>query len=356
MASVAGAGAVIMRDHNRGVIRGWLMVVAAMIVAMVVVGGATRLTGSGLSITEWQPIHGVLPPLNDAQWQEEFAKYQRIPEFRVVNPDMTLAAFKGIFWWEWAHRLLGRLIGAVVLLPLIAFWATGRIERALKPKLVAIFLLGGLQGAVGWWMVASGLSERTDVSQYRLAVHLTFACVILAYVVWVARGLAPTRWEPAQAGVRRAAALIVALAFVQIFLGGLVAGLDAGLTFNTWPLMDGALVPSGLFVQSPAWLNLFENVATVQFDHRLGAYILFALALGHGLQARGTAAAGSAARLAALVTAQAALGIAALVAVVPLTLALLHQIGAVVVLVVAVAHRRAMSPPIPSDSAVMAGG
>ena len=155
-------------------VRAWLVVVALMIVAMVVVGGATRLTHSGLSITEWQPIHGVIPPLNDAQWQEEFLKYQQIPEYQQLNRGMTLAAFKGIFWWEWSHRLLGRLIGVVVLLPLIFFWVTGRIEARLKPRLVALFLLGGLQGAVGWWMVKSGLSVRTDVSQYRLATHLTF--------------------------------------------------------------------------------------------------------------------------------------------------------------------------------------
>ncbi len=166
---------------------------------MVAVGGATRLTHSGLSITEWQPIHGVIPPLNAAEWQEEFAKYQQIPEYKVLNQGMTLPEFKGIFWWEWSHRLLGRLIGFVVLLPLIFFWATGRIERSMVPKIVAMIVLGGLQGAIGWWMVASGLAVRTDVSQYRLATHLTFACLILAYVVWVARGLGSPA-QPAAAG------------------------------------------------------------------------------------------------------------------------------------------------------------
>ncbi len=352
MASVAGTDATTSRDRSRdrALIYAWLVVVAAMIVAMVVVGGATRLTHSGLSITEWQPIHGVVPPLNDAQWQEEFAKYQQIPEYRLINPDMTLAEFKGIFWWEWAHRLLGRLIGVVVLVPLIGLWASGRIETALKPKLVVIFLLGGLQGAVGWWMVASGLTQRTDVSQYRLATHLTLACIILAYVVWVARGLKPVRAESAPVGVRWVAALVVALAFIQIFLGGLVAGLDAGLTLNTWPLMDGSLVPSGLFTRSPAWVNVFENVTTVQFDHRLGAYLLFALALGHALQARNTSVAGSAWLLVALVTVQAGLGIATLVTVVPLPLALLHQLGAVIVLIAAVAHLRAATLAKPVDA------
>ncbi len=358
MASIAGARPTIVRDRDRdrALIRVWLMVVAAMIMAMVVVGGATRLTHSGLSITEWQPIHGVIPPLNQAQWQDEFAGYQQIPEYRLLNPDMTLSQFKGIFWWEWAHRLLGRLIGVVVLVPLVGLWVAGRVEPALKPKLVAIFLLGGLQGAVGWWMVASGLSVRTDVSQYRLATHLTLACIILAYVVWVVRGLKPSQTELVPAAVRRVAGLIVALVFVQIFLGGLVAGLDAGFTLNTWPLMDGSLVPSGLFTQSPAWANVFENVTTVQFDHRLGAYLLFALTLGHAVQARRTAVAGAAWVLAALVTAQAALGIATLVNVVPLPLALTHQFGAVVVLVAAVNHLRAASLTMAADAPAIVGG
>ena len=252
-----------MRDpgRDRALVRAWLIVVALMIVAMVVVGGATRLTHSGLSITEWQPIHGVIPPLNQAEWQEEFAKYQQIPEYQQLNKGMTLAEFQGIFWWEWSHRLLGRLIGVVVLLPLIFFWATGRIEPRLKPRLVALFLLGGLQGAIGWWMVKSGLSVRTDVSQYRLATHLTFAALILAYTVWLARGLAPSPLSGTRRRLRGVAGLLVGLTFLQIFLGGLVAGLDAGLTYNTWPLMDGTLVPSGLFLQSPWWRNLFENVA-----------------------------------------------------------------------------------------------
>ena len=188
------------RARDRDLVRRWLFVVALLIVAMVVVGGATRLTHSGLSITEWQPIHGVVPPLDAAEWQEEFAKYQQIPEFKLVNPAMTLDEFKGIFWFEWAHRMLGRLIGLVLVVPLVVFLAMGRIERALVPKLVAIFVLGGIQGAIGWWMVASGLVERTDVSQYRLAIHLTFACGILAYVLWVARGLRPGSLDGAARG------------------------------------------------------------------------------------------------------------------------------------------------------------
>ncbi len=338
-----------MRDpgRDRALVRAWLIVVALMIVAMVVVGGATRLTHSGLSITEWQPIHGVIPPLNLAEWQEEFAKYQQIPEYLELNKGMTLSEFQGIFWWEWSHRLLGRLIGAVVLLPLIFFWASGRIEPLLKPRLVALFLLGGLQGAIGWWMVKSGLSLRTDVSQYRLAIHLTFAAAILAYTVWLARGLTPSPLSGSRRRLRGIAGLLVGLTFLQIFLGGLVAGLDAGLSFNTWPLMDGTLIPSGLFLQSPWWRNLFENVATVQFDHRLGAYVLFAFAWAHAFQARTTPYARSALGLALLVTLQAMLGVATLLMVVPLDVALTHQFGAMIVLIAAVTHLRRMWPAVP---------
>ena len=348
MASVAEAAPIVTRDRSRDrrIVRAWLFVVALMIVAIVVVGGVTRLSQAGLSITEWKPIHGVIPPLSDSDWQEEFAKYQQIPEYRELNAGMSLDAFKGIFWWEWAHRLLGRLIGVAVLAPLIFLWGTGRIEPALRPRLVAILLLVGLQGAVGWWMVASGLSVRTDVSQYRLAIHLTLACIILAYVVWVARALAPSS-PPSRAPLRLMGFLIVVAAIVQIFLGGLVAGLDAGLTYNTWPLMDGTVVPSGLLMQEPWWRNLFENPATAQFDHRIGAYILLLLALVHARQAWARPQANGAWLLAALVMAQAAIGIATLLYAVPLPLGLLHQLGAVLVLTLAVAHFRAMLPPLP---------
>ncbi len=349
MASIAGSSPVALRDpsRDRAMVRAWLAVVAVMIVAMVVVGGATRLTQSGLSITEWQPIHGVIPPLNTAQWQEEFAKYQQIPQYKELNQGMTLDGFKGIFWWEWSHRLLGRLIGVVVLLPLIFFWVTGRIEARMKPRIVALFLLGGLQGVVGWLMVKSGLSVRTSVSQYLLATHLTFAAILLSYTVWLARGLAPSPLTGTRRRLRGMAGLIVGLTFLQIFLGGLVAGLHAGLTYNTWPLMDGGLVPSGLFQLSPWWRNLFDTVATVQFDHRIGAYLLFALAWAHVWQARGTPFARAALGLASLVTLQAALGIMTLLLVVPLDVALTHQFGAAMVLIAGVVHLRRMWPAVP---------
>ncbi|WP_421724057.1 COX15/CtaA family protein [Bauldia sp.] len=331
------------QELSRGPVYWWLICVALLIVVMVVVGGATRLTDSGLSITEWQPIHGVIPPLSEAEWQEEFDKYKQIPEYQLINKGMSLEAFKTIFWWEWGHRFLGRFIGLVFIVPLVWFWVTGRLSRQLAPKLLAIFILGGLQGVVGWWMVASGLTERTDVSQYRLAVHLTLACAIFAYVLWVAGGL--RRIEPGtQRGLKVGAALVLALVFVQIFLGGLVAGLDAGLVSDTWPLMNGHLVPPGLLIMEPVWLNLFENAATVHFNHRVVGYLLLVAALVHVWQVRGTAHAALAGWLAVAVLAQAAIGVANVLAAVPISLAIVHQLGAVVVLALAVANLRAMVP------------
>ncbi len=339
------------RASDRRLIRAWLYAVAAMIVLMIVVGGATRLTDSGLSITEWKPIHGIIPPLTASEWEDEFVKYQAIPEYSIINPNMTLEQFKGIFWWEWGHRFLGRLIGFVFLLPMLVFWATGRIERQLWPRLAGIFVLGGLQGAVGWWMVASGLTARVDVSQYRLAAHLILACLIFSYTLWVASGLALRRSAPPVSGVRVVAAVLVGLTLVQIYLGALVAGLDAGLIHNTWPLMDGGLFPANLLAQSPAWRNFFENHATVQFTHRMVAYVLLAAAIAHAVQvlrrAGGTPHATRAALLAVLVALQAMIGIVTLLLVVPLPAALLHQLGAIVVLGAAVFHLRAMTRGYP---------
>jgi cytochrome c oxidase assembly protein subunit 15 len=331
------------RARDPALVRRWLYAVALLIVAMVVVGGATRLTQSGLSITEWQPIHGVVPPVSAAEWQDEFQKYQEIPQFKLLNPEMTLGEFKGIFWWEWGHRLLGRLIGLVVVVPLIFLIATGRIERALVPKLAAIFVLGGIQGLVGWWMVNSGLGERVSVSQYRLAVHLTFACGLLAYVLWVARGLRPTT-SVAPRRLQRTAALIVALVLIQIFLGGIVAGLHAGLISDTWPLMQGSIIPPDLATGTPLWRNLFENPVTAQFDHRLVAYAVFLVAVVQLLQARGTPYQRKALVLLGIVTLQAGLGIATILVSVPLWLALLHQFVAIGVLSHAVLNLRSMTP------------
>jgi heme a synthase len=356
MATAFGATDISAQPSARRLapVRWWLYAIALLIVLMVVVGGATRLTHSGLSITEWQPIHGVIPPLSQAEWQEEFAKYQQIPEYQLINKGMSLEAFKAIFWWEWAHRLLGRLIGVVFIVPLAWFWATGRIGRGLAPQLFGIFILGGLQGAIGWWMVASGLTERTDVSQYRLAIHLTFACVILAYILWVAVGLRDVR-ATAPPQFRAVAGAILILVFLQIFLGGLMAGLDAGLVSDSWPLMNGALIPGGLLFQDPVWRNVFDNPVTVHFDHRVGGYLLFLVVLAHAWQVRGTAYARRAVSLAILVTLQAALGIANVLLAVPLWLALLHQFGAIAVLGHAVSNLRRMLPAREQPVAAAAG-
>ena len=342
------------QSAGHGMIRAWLVVIALMVVAMVIVGGATRLTDSGLSITEWKPIHGVIPPLNHAEWLEEFEKYRQIPEYQLINKGMSLDEFKFIFWWEWGHRLLGRLIGVVFAIPLAVFWVSGRVPGWLKPRLLFLFCLGGLQGVVGWWMVVSGLVERTDVSQYRLAVHLTLAFLILAYTVWLWASLTPQlRTAPPgiDEGKRRAIGL-TALIIVQVFLGGLVAGLDAGLTFNTWPLMDGAIIPDGLWIQQPVLLNHFENVATVQFQHRMTAYLLVVLALYVAWKARqggiGPMGQGTAMAVAVLVVLQAITGIATLIFYVPLSWALIHQGLAAIVLIAAIMHLRTVTPADPT--------
>jgi cytochrome c oxidase assembly protein subunit 15 len=341
------------RTRDRSLIRIWLGAVILMVIAMIVVGGATRLTGSGLSITEWKPIHGVIPPIGEIEWQEEFAKYQQIPQYQIVNKGMSLGEFKEIFWWEWGHRLLGRMIGVVFFVPFLLLWITGRIERPVIPSLVGLFLLGGAQGAIGWWMVKSGLADRISVSQYRLATHLLIACLILGAAVWISRGLAPDKGEnrTKAAPLKGMASFIIVIVFLQIFLGGLVAGLKAGMTYNTWPLMDGSIIPSGVFDYAPRWRSVFEDVMTVQFDHRVVAYLLVIAAMIHAFQAWKLVPRSPAARrarhLAVLVLAQAGIGVATLIAVVPLDLALLHQFGAAVVLWAAVAHRRALNEPTP---------
>ena len=344
----------IDEHRNRLWLRVWLYCVLILLFALVLVGGATRLTDSGLSITEWKPIHGVIPPLNAAQWQEEFDKYRQIPEYQQINRGMSLDEFKVIFWWEWAHRLLARGVGFVFALPLLFFWVTGRLESHLKLKLLGILALGGVQGAVGWWMVASGLVDRVDVSQYRLATHLTIACLIFVATMAVARGLAPHSTGPSSDGTRRFSGWLVVAVLVQIYLGGLVAGLDAGATYNTWPLMDGALIPGGLFTQEPVWVNLFENPKTVQFVHRLGAYTVLPLSLWHAIAVwrsePGTTHARRAVLLFVLVSLQAAIGIATLLLVAPLGWALLHQAAALVVLGFATAHWRATRGSYPSGA------
>ncbi|ASV87307.1 cytochrome oxidase assembly family protein [Ochrobactrum quorumnocens] len=332
-------------DKNRRLIRYWLYAVFVVLIAIVMVGGATRMTGSGLSITEWKPIHGVIPPLNHAEWLEEFDKYRQIPQYQQINKGMSLEAFQSIFWWEWAHRMLARFVGFLVAIPLAFFWLTGRLNSSLKYRMLGLLALGGFQGAIGWWMVASGLSELTSVSQYRLAIHLTTACVIITAVFYIARGLVTYTERPAKRSIQRFAGWLVFAVLVQIYLGGLVAGLHAGLTYNTWPLMDGAIIPSDLFIQSPWWRNLFENPKTVQFVHRMFAYTVLVLAVIHAVQVWKNAAATTHARrtivLLGLILVQAAIGIATLLMSVPLDLGLTHQFVALMVLAFAVAHWRA---------------
>jgi cytochrome c oxidase assembly protein subunit 15 len=340
-------------------IRLWLWAMAGLVVLMVMVGGATRLTDSGLSIVEWRPVTGTLPPLSEADWNAEFAKYRTSSEYELVNKGMTLDAFKRIYWWEWGHRLLGRLIGVAFVLPLLFFHLRGWIAPRLKWRLWLIFALGGLQGAIGWWMVASGLVGRVDVAQERLAVHLTIACLILMAIVSTAQTLAPARSGGAAAPrLAPTAAFIMVLLVVQIALGGLVAGLKAGLVYDTWPLIDGALVPSldRLLFNSPAWTNLVDNHLTVQFMHRMVAYLLLGLAALHAADcmrhASGRIRAGALALLLVLLT-QALLGIMTLLWHVPLALALLHQAVAVLALIVATLHagRLYAARPSPAPSA-----
>jgi heme a synthase len=336
-------------DRNRAV-RVWLYSVLLVLFTLVVVGGATRLTDSGLSITEWKPIHGMIPPLNMAEWMEEFDKYRLIPEYQEINKGMTLEAFKVIYWWEWAHRFLARFVGLVFAVPFAVFWLMGRLEQPLKPRLLVLLALGGLQGFIGWWMVSSGLTERTDVSQYRLATHLTLASIIFAGTMWVARGLAPHEGRKSSAGTQNGAMIMTLLVLSQIYIGGLVAGLNAGYSFNTWPLMDGRFIPDQLLLLEPLWRNIFENPKTVQFIHRMSAYAIFIGAFVHvwrTIQRDGAGAthARRAVVLAALITCQALIGIITLVMQVPLAWGLMHQAMGLVVLGFAVAHWRGAKGP-----------
>jgi cytochrome c oxidase assembly protein subunit 15 len=325
--------AVTDREHRaRPLIRAWLWCAAFLVFAMVIVGGATRLTDSGLSITEWQPLLGVIPPLSEAEWLQAFEKYKQIPEYSLVNQGMSLADFKFIYWWEWTHRFLGRFIGVVMIVPFLVLWLARCIEKPLLPRLAGLILLGGLQGALGWYMVKSGLIGRVDVSQYRLAGHLTFATVIFGAIVWTALGIGDHRRRPPQTSGDWAALGLVALVLLQVAFGGFVAGLDAGMGYNTWPLMDGQLIPKGLMIMEPAWRNFFENAMTVQFDHRLIAYTVAAYAALHAWRVKSRAA--KAVLHAVLL--QIGLGIWTLLAQVPLWLGLAHQAGAMIVFATAV--------------------
>jgi heme a synthase len=379
----------------------WLFACCGLIFLMVVVGGITRLTLSGLSITEWNPVIGIVPPLTQAQWSAEFARYRQVPEYRALQYGMSLADFKIIFFWEYAHRLLGRLIGVAFAVPLAWFWVTGRLPRRLAPVLLGILALGFAQGLLGWYMVESGLVHRVEVSQYRLVAHLALALAIYSLILWTALGLSfpsppfsgeregPSRqgWEgevdarfagagpphpalsprlsggegklvvneygasPARggAGWRRAAEALIALVGLTIAAGGFVAGTRAGLTYNTFPLMDGHLIPAGYDLLHPFVRNWFENIAAIQFDHRLLAettlvFVLVLWAAGRrSATPRAIRIALSALFAAALL--QVTLGISTLLLVVPIPLAAAHQAGAVLLLTAAIVFRHTLRAP-----------
>lgn len=359
-------------------VRLWLWCVAALVFVTVIVGGATRLTESGLSIVEWRPVTGMIPPLSDADWAAEFEKYKVIPQYELMNKGMSLDDFKVIFWWEWAHRLLGRLIGAVFLVPFLWFLWRGAIAPGIRAGLAVIFALGALQGVVGWWMVASGLSGRIHVSHDRLAFHFTLACIIYAAIIWTAARLLPNPAQvvrPSSSGnnlgspemtpselmgpsdksaplrLRVSAFALVALTLAQFFFGALVAGLRAGLIYNTWPLMDERFIPdrADLFFASPIWVNVLENAMTVQFVHRMIGYVLLIAALAHlvdlwATKDRRGGALGWAVALVLAIAGQIALGVFTLIEHVPIDLALLHQAGALVVLTIAVMLAERLTP------------
>ncbi len=321
----------------------WLFWLAALVFVMVIVGGATRLTKSGLSITEWDPIFGAIPPMNSADLAALFQKYQQSSQYKLQNVGMTLNEFEFIFWWEWAHRQLGRFIGLFTLLPFLYFAVRGRLTNRIWPRLLLLVVLVVLQGALGWYMVASGLVNRVEVSQYRLAAHLLLACVFFAAIIWTNASLKWRHRLRFNLDAWTALTLLV-LIFLQIAAGGFVAGLNAGQGYNTWPLMEGKLIPNGLDAMQPLWRNLTENALTVQFVHRMLAYIIFIVATLHALRTFSV----TSMVLAYFVFVQAALGIMTLMMHVPIGFALTHQATAMIVLAVAVwnLHKKTIDQPI----------
>ena len=314
----------------------WLLITLITVGVMIVLGGATRLTNSGLSITEWKPITGALPPLSHEAWLEEFEKYKQIPEFEAEHPDMTLGGFEFIYFMEWSHRQLGRFIGLVYTIPFFIFLLRGKLKgQALK--YFSIVLLIGVQGAIGWWMVYSGLSnDRVDVSQYRLATHLGVAFIILGLLFWFWRDSVEGRVDISPSTLTKKAKILTGLIYVQIIAGAFVAGTHSGKTYNTWPLMDGGLVPSGYFVQNPLWRNIFENSAAIQFNHRLLAYVIIGAAIWVALSAKNVASVKKPlVALLVLIVWQVVLGIWTLLSIAPLNLSLLHQFSSILVFIAA---------------------
>jgi len=317
----------------------WLFACSAMVFAILVVGGVTRLTHSGLSIVEWKPIVGIIPPLNQAEWDETFDKYKKTPEYQKVNHQMSLDEFKFIFYWEYWHRVLGRLIGIVFLVPFAYFLLRRKLDPPLIPKLFGIFVLGGMQGAMGWYMVKSGLVDDPRVSQYRLTAHLSLAFLIFIAMMWVALGLWSERVrvtaDATLRGLQRAGFWLAVLAFYMVITGGFVAGIRAGKAYNTFPLMNGHVLPPESFVLDPWYLNLFSNMALVQFDHRAGAWLLAVMVPWFWVRSRAPVVSDRAQSVATLLLAavamQVGLGIWTLLAAVPVALGAAHQAGAMVV-------------------------
>jgi heme a synthase len=331
------------QGRGRGFARAWLMVLFTLVVAMIMVGGLTRLTDSGLSITEWAPFSGAMPPITAEDWQAEFAAYQQSPEFRLQNSAMVLEDFKYIFWWEWSHRQLGRILGLIWFGGFAFMAVSGRIPRGWTGRFVLVGVLGGSQGALGWWMVSSGLRDgMLDVASYRLAMHLGLAFFILGLIAWYAFRLGRDEADLLAArrstdkGLKRWSTELLHLGFLQVIVGALVAGIDAGRNFPDWPLMAGGFFPPDMWVFDPFWRNFFENDGTVQFFHRIIGYLLAALAVAAIVMARrsGKIASRRALQLAgAMVLVQAVLGIVTLMNSSPLSLAIIHQLGAVVTIV-----------------------
>ena len=329
------------RGGSRGGVRAWLIVLFAMVALMIVVGGLTRLTDSGLSITEWRPFSGAIPPMTAADWEAEFALYKAIPEFQIQNRWMALADFKAIYWWEWGHRQFGRVIGLVWAIGFLYFLVRRSIPAGWTGRLILIGGLGGLQGAVGWWMVSSGLTaSMTDVASYRLAVHLGLAFVILGFIAWYIMLLGRKERDLMQARRAREAKLFsmstgwLHFTFLQILIGALVAGIDAGRSYTDWPLMGGGILPPDMMVFEPIWRNLFENPGTVQFIHRITGYVLLIFAIV--VWRRGRRSANAATRAAfngafTALLAQVGMGIFTVITAAPWQVAIVHQILAIVV-------------------------
>ncbi|WP_341760298.1 COX15/CtaA family protein [Candidatus Endowatersipora endosymbiont of Watersipora subatra] len=333
-------------------VRIWLYSIAILVSIMIVVGGATRLTDSGLSITEWAPLSGIIPPLSLSDWLEEFEKYQTTTEFKTINNLITLDEFKSIYWWEWTHRFLGRFIGCLVVIPMMIFWVSGHLNHWLKLRLIFLLFLGSLQGVIGWWMVESGLFGQVDVSHLRLAVHLTLACLVLSLTIWLAQSVDVYSWNPVLSNLVLGFVLLFMI-FVQIFLGGLVAGLDAGMSYNTWPLMNGNFFPQDLWSTNLRDdLTWIDNIAIVQFLHRLTSYFIFILSLIHVLQLKCRNMKLIHVRrcwgIVFLILIQVLLGIVTLVSQVPIEAALLHQLGAIIIIAFLTVHLHALSSDNPS--------